>query len=100
MRIINLIEQAKKHNEILIKWVRGGIWMDNPAIPDNKKLEKLEDFKILQKELSVSMDTFENMGIKFNDYEAIECIELPEEVKRKDVEIWLEGWAKIKKQEG
>jgi hypothetical protein len=92
MRTIQLIEAAMKHNELLVKMIKGELWFQDKSISDEKKLSESERYVTLTKKLSESCSELENNGITFNELEAIEVIELPEALKRKDVEIWLEKW--------
>jgi hypothetical protein len=90
MRAIELISLCKKHNEILLKWVKGELWFQNPNISDEKKKSQEKRYLEIMKELDESYDLLSSLGITFDYQEATTCIELPEELKRKDVEGFLE----------
>lgn len=97
MRVIEVIESAMKHNELLSKWIKGGIWFQNPEITDEQKKQQEPRYKELTENLIDNITILENLGITFNDCESIECIEIPEQMKRKEIEIWLESWSKFNK---
>jgi len=97
MNLLDIIKQVQKHNELLVKWTKGEIWFADKAVPQYKKDEAEQRFFDLQKELAESFDILESSKVNFTEDEAVECIQLPDELKRKDIEIWLEKWHEFKK---
>jgi hypothetical protein len=96
MRIIEIINKSMEYNSLLVKWIKGSLWFEDNTIPENEKEKQYTRFAELQKQIANMMNELEMHGITFKDYEAIECIEIPEQLKRKDVEIWLENWFEYK----
>jgi len=97
MRVIDIIEKAMNHNELLVKVIKGGLWFQDKSISEKTKEKESERYKNLVTELGNSCSELERSKITFNDLEAIDVIELPTELKRKDIEIWLESWRDFKK---
>ena len=92
MRIIEMIRLSLEYNELLVKFKKGSAWLDKKNIPTELK-EKfiLDKWEPLLKEMDLILKKFESIGITFRDCESIEYIELPNELKRSDVEIFLES---------
>lgn len=97
MRVIEIINLAMKHNELLVKWVKGEIWFADKTVPQSKKDEQEPKFVELLKEISDNISKLEKISISFDENEILEVIEIPQELKREKVEIWLEKWRDFKK---
>jgi hypothetical protein len=97
MRIIEIINLAMEYNELLVKFTKGSIWFGKPNISEQRKEAFIPKWDNLLKNMDKTLKKLESMGITFEDCEAIECIEIPERFKRKDVEIYLETYYKIEK---
>lgn len=101
MRVIEVIETAWKYNELLKKIAEANIWFGNPKVSQETKdnFEKTK-YDAVWKQLGELSEKLDEAGITYKGYESMEVIELPETLKRKDVEIWLESLNKVlKKQE-
>jgi len=99
MRIIELVELTKVYNGLLIKWIKGAVWLEDPANKSKITEENEKTYQELTKTMAEIHDTFDQHNITFKETEALECIELPEETKRIHIEKWLEEYSKFKKGE-
>lgn len=90
MRIIEIINLSLYYNEMLVKFHKGQQWLDNPNIPMAKKDAFLPKWKNLLAKMDLILTKLESIGITFNDLESLRCIEIPEQFKRKDIELLLE----------
>lgn len=95
MRIIEIINLSMEYNELLVKFTKGSIWLDNPRISPELKESFIPKWNELLKEMDTILRKFESIGITFRDCESIECIEIPDKFKRKDIEIYLENHYKL-----
>jgi hypothetical protein len=92
MRIIEIINLSLKYNEMLVKYKKGAIWLDNPLVSQHAKNRFLPRWNALLISMDNFLKQFENIGITFEDYESIKCIEIPEQFKRNDIEKYLENF--------
>ena len=99
MRIIQIIETAMKHNELLVKVIKGDIWFQDKSVKQEIKDKQIKRYQKLVNELCKTCSVLEKNGITFNPCEAIEVIEIHKELKRKDIEIWLENWRDFNKRQ-
>ena len=90
MRIIEIINLSLQYNELLVKFLRGSVWLDSKRVSMERKEEFLPKWYRLLSQMDKILKKFESIGITFADCETIEVIEIPEELKRKDVEIFIE----------
>jgi len=97
MRIIELIESVREYNELMVKHLKGKIWLDNPNISKLSKEKFTPKWEEMLKEVDKKLRVFKEMGITFDDCEMIEVIELPDQLKRPEIEGFLESYYKMKK---
>mgnify|MGYP000066589225 CR=1 FL=1 len=97
MRIIEIINLAMEYNELLVKFTKGSIWFGKTNISKKRKEEFIPKWDKLLKKMDETLKKLESMGITFYDCESIECIEIPEKLKRTDIEIYLENYYKLEK---
>ena len=90
MRIIEIINLSLQYNELLVKFLRGSVWLDSKKVSMENKQKFLPKWYRLLSQMDKILKQFESIGITFADCETIEVIEIPEEFKRKDVEIFIE----------
>jgi len=102
MRVIKIIEKAMEYNELLAKILKADIWFADPKVDQVKKDNFLPKYEKVMEKLAELSGQFDQLGITYETEkhnEVIEGIEIPEQLKREDVEIWLENWAKCLKEE-
>jgi hypothetical protein len=108
MRIIEFIEndmenkelltiKALQYNELLVKIIKADMWYLDPSVSQEKKDNFELKYRAVMEKIATISGEFDELEItyeteKFN--EVIEGIELPQSLKRKDVENWLEDWHK------
>lgn len=79
-----------EYNELLVKFLKASVWLDSKRVSMERKEEFLPKWYGLLSQMDKILKKFESIGITFADCETIEVIEIPEELKRKDVEIFIE----------
>lgn len=100
MRFIEATEIVMEYNTLLKKIVEANIWFGNPKVSQEKKdaFEKTK-YDAVWERLGELSGKLEEIGITYkvtDDYnEVTDYIELPEALKRKDVEGFLENWIKV-----
>lgn len=94
MRAIDFIKKIMKYNELLVKIIKADAWFSDPNISQEKKEKFYPNYEKVMEEIAKISNDLDEIGITFKDKEAIEGIELPQELKRKDIEIFLEEWYK------
>jgi hypothetical protein len=102
MRIIDIINKSMEYNELLAKMIKAEIWFLDPKVPQDKKDNFGPKYEKVMQRLAELSGEFDGLGIKYESEkfnEIVECIEIPEALKRKDIEIFLEDWAKHLKKE-
>lgn len=102
MRIIEIIKKAMEYNELLAKIIKADIWFGDPKVDQSKKDNFYLKYAKAHEKLAELSGEFDNLGIVYEiekGNEVIEGIEIPANLKREDVEIWLENWARNLKKE-
>lgn len=97
MNYIEITKILLRHNELIVKWVKGDLWFADPKVDEKLKEQNEIRYKELTKTLALSYKKLDELSLKhditfINKFDGVSCVELPEELKREDVEIWLEGW--------
>jgi hypothetical protein len=95
MRIIEIINLSMQYNELLVKFQKGYVWLENDNVPIDKKKEFTPKMIKLLDDMDIVLKKLNNVGVTFRENEIIEVLEIPKQLKRKDVEIYLEDYYKI-----
>ena len=90
MRIIEIINLALQYNELLVNFHKASVWLDSKRVSMDNKQKFFPKWYGLLSQMDKILKQFESIGITFADCESIELIELPEELKRKEVESFIE----------
>jgi hypothetical protein len=100
MRIIEIMERVMKHNELLVKMIKGEEWFANKNISQTKKDQQEPRFMKLLEGIGRNAAELEKAGVTFIDTieysEVLHYIEIPEALKRDNVEMWLEKYHEYK----
>lgn len=95
MTVIEIIEQSLKFNELLVKFLKGEKWFEIASISIETKNEQFPRFETLMKEIESIFLKFEKAGIEFSGNIITNGIELPESLKRQEVEGVIEKFKEL-----
>lgn len=90
MTILEIIETTKKYNELLIRFLNADRYFKNPNVLEEDKEKHFPAYKKLTEGMSSLIDKLKSAKISLPDNIVDTGIELPEALKRKEIEKILE----------
>lgn len=96
MTISEIIYKALEYNKLLKQITEADIWYGNPKVPQDKKDGFDKKYDEAWQKIGKLSGEFDKMGITYrvtNEYnEVTDGIELPEALRRNDIEGFLKKW--------